>query len=616
MEKRKIVAAAVSLILCFAVLISSSYAWFSISRAPEISGIATNIGSNGSLEIALVSDETFMDPSLIKNGVGDSAAAQEKTVSNLRWGNVIDLSDESYGLDKISLLPSKLAIIAGEDGSQTIGSNILGFMDYSSDGRVERQNMESVSAVYSEDGFIFRSELQSHGVRGIGTIPDVVPQQIALSSARALVASYRSSAIAETKAAFEENGDNIIDIFRRVYLLGNNYFDADDIKAVRDTAVRMRRAYDYIDSALRQGIIGYASSIIDDEELFIELRSAVENTSIPLSMLVSSLPNELPSGFSSWVTNSDSVRYDLTLVITACDKLPGRCTWNEMSKIIEIMIDPSVAMIQGYKINSFFNSRDLLPGDTLTLSPNSGAFAGIADFCGNFSILFTYEENKTLNARSVSSKKDSHLVWIQNELDKYEPAGNEAGPTFAEINDIYGYAIDLALRCNQESTLLLQTEAVERYGEKTENGQNMGGGSYMSFSSEQLTEEQILPLVDAIRIGFVDSQGNLSAVAKLGTSNYKFEENVLSAPIWLYKYELSESGSIIMGERRKEDADIMALIGDTPVLLSVIVWLDGDYIYNSSAAISGQSMTGTLNLQFSSSAELNPADVFVNSTGE
>ncbi|MBQ7874926.1 MAG: hypothetical protein IJ306_07210 [Oscillospiraceae bacterium] len=616
MEKRKVAVAAVSLILCFAVLISSSYAWISISRSPEISGVSTNIGSNGSLEVALLSDETFKNLSLISSKIGDSAVMQEKTVSNLAWGNVIDLTGESYGLDKISLLPAKLNIFLGENAQKTVSGNLLGFVDYGTDGRIERQNLETVSAVYSEEGFVFNSENQSHGVRGIGTISNISPQQTSLTAARSFVSSYRSSALAETKAAWGTNGSGIIDICERRYHYGEETFTVEDVKVLQDTAVKMKKALDYIDLALRQGIIGYASSMIDDAETFRTLRSAVENTSIPLSMLVSSLPDELPSGFSEWITKTDEKRLELQQVIYACNYIQGSCTWEQISQILSVLIDTEKVFIGDYKISSAEAFENMIPDNILLLSPGSGVFADVADFCGNYSVLFTYHETTAIEAVSASAVSEPHLDWISVKLDRCEPAGTENGVSVSQIEDIYGFAIDLAFRCNQESNLLLQTEAIERYGETIESGQNMGSGSYMEFSSEQLDDEQILMLVDAIRIGFVDGQNNLVAVAKLGTSSYTVEENSLSAPLWLYEFELSESGSLIMGERRTEDNSITTLLNDTPMIITVVIWLDGDNIYNSHAAISNQSMTGILNLQFASSAELNPADISVDVTEE
>ena len=107
----------VVLLLLVILLFSASYAWLSLSLAPEITDIDTNVGANGSLEIALLSDTTYMDPLLIQTKVGDSAAVQDAVDSNLSWGNVVDLSDERYGMRELSLLPAQLNLSVTENGS-------------------------------------------------------------------------------------------------------------------------------------------------------------------------------------------------------------------------------------------------------------------------------------------------------------------------------------------------------------------------------------------------------------------------------------------------------------------------------------------------------------------
>lgn len=64
-----------------------------------------------------------------------------------------------------------------------------------------------------------------------------------------------------------------------------------------------------------------------------------------------------------------------------------------------------------------------------------------------------------------------------------------------------------------------------------------------------------------------------------------------------------------MGERRTEDGVITELPESTPVVITVVVWLDGDHVDNSLVANTAKAMEGKLNLQFSSSAELNGADI-------
>ena len=52
--KKKFAAAICMLLIAAIMMISSTYAWFTLSTAPEVTGITTNVGANGNLEIALL----------------------------------------------------------------------------------------------------------------------------------------------------------------------------------------------------------------------------------------------------------------------------------------------------------------------------------------------------------------------------------------------------------------------------------------------------------------------------------------------------------------------------------------------------------------------------------
>ena len=57
---RKKFTAALSMLLVAAVLmVGSTYAWFTLSTAPEVKGITTSIGANGNLEIALLNASSY-----------------------------------------------------------------------------------------------------------------------------------------------------------------------------------------------------------------------------------------------------------------------------------------------------------------------------------------------------------------------------------------------------------------------------------------------------------------------------------------------------------------------------------------------------------------------------
>lgn len=600
------------LLVSLTLLITASYAWFSMSKMPEISGIETNIGSNGSLEIALLSDLTYMDPSLIRSRIGDSVVVQDATISNLSWGNLIDLKDESYGLDKITLLPSRLNITPGEAEKGIVGSSVLTIPNFSADGRTEGFLSDTISAIFFEDEFTYVTDNQNYGVRGIGTVSDMTSQQAALAGARAAIQSYRSASISAAESMWKANGAAVIDICHRRYSTGEDVFSAADVAVLRDSATRLLGALSYMDSALRQGIIGYAATVIDEEESFKSLRSVIENTAIPLSMILSSVQTELPSGFKNWINIVDSNKVSMQEVIIACDSLRGDSyTWAQISPIINRLIDANEAYLGEDKLSSANAYIKLTVDNVLTLSPNAGILADIADFSGNYNTFFKYTDSCNIEVKTSSTMETPHLTEIATILEDREAAAGNASIKGVALNTIYGYAIDLAFRCNTRSDLLLQTMETLRVEGDSENPQMQGNGSFMRFASEQLSTEQIVLMMDAIRIAFLDNKNTLLGIAKLNTSNYEEKQEGIEAPLYLYDHKVSIDGSISMGERQTENHQIMELSEDTATVMTIVIWLDGDHVDNSLAAYTAQSMSGMLNLQFASSAELDSADISV-----
>ena len=610
MYKRKITIAVAALMACLILLVTASYAWITLSSAPEVTGISTQIGANGSLEMALLNDSTFLNPALIRNLVGDSVTVSGVLASNQAWGNMVDLSDAAYGLQKINLLPARLNIMTGAEGQPIVANNMLVFPEYNVDGRFQTMNTNSVSAVYRDDTFLYSTQSHGYGVRGIGTIPSISSQQSALVNARASVRSYTASAISSAKTLWKANGASILDLYIRHYVEGENTFNDADIAVIRDTAVRMTNAISYLDLALRQGVIGYAATMIEDETSFQEIRTTVGNTGIPLSLIISAATVELPGSLADWVTRIDEDKLALQKTIYACDLLQGNYDWEVISALLNTLINEDKTYFNEVKLNALTSSTTVHEDNLLSLIPGAGPMSTVTEYAGAYTVFFTYE-GSNVEVESLTNMSEAHLVELANLLDEREAVNSSGGPTTAQLTDIYGFALDFAFRCNAASSYLrLQTEAIDRVDGSNENSQAAGQGSFMTFSSEQMTEEQIVSLIDAVRIGFMDNQNNLLAVAKLGTKNYTVnDEGVVYAPLYLYDFSVSIDGSISMGARREENRDIVALPQGEAIVITAIVWLDGDHVDNSLAAISQKNMTGSLNLQFSSSANLNPADI-------
>lgn len=608
------------LLICIIMMISVSYAWLSMSRSPEITGINTNVGANGSLEIALLTDATYMDPSLIRASVGDSAVEQDLTVSNLSWGNVIDLSDVSYGLSGIVLHPSRLNVSTGWDGGVFVNHNMLTIPTYGTDGRAGRSYDDTVSAVLREGMFFFSAERQSYGVRCIGTILGMTPQQIALATARSSVQAYISGARSAIALVWETNGEEFVDILYRGNASYADKFSDMDVTTLRGMASDILVALNYIDMALRQGVIGYGAPVMEDIRSFQALCTLAEDSSRPLSEVAAVVSYELPDEFWHWVSVVEKDKNELNEAIAACDALEGdHFVWRQIFPIVERLINLEGAYLGQEKLSAIEGFLNMTSDNELTLGPGSGALAHIADFVGDYQVFFTYAES-SVEAVTVSTASRAHLWKISDQLESVQAIQGPYALSEVPIIETYGYAVDMAFRCNAASDLLLQTtpelrveadtevitetEADDSSEAVIEEVQTQGGGSYMRFFSDRMSVEQIVRLMDGIRIGFVNDQNELVSMAKLNTSNYQETEEGVSAPLYLYSFSLSDSGLIIMGERQDTQSQITWLPEDKATVLTIVVWLDGDHVSNSLVSDLDPGMVGTLNLQFASSTEL------------
>lgn len=606
--KKKLIISVSILLICVLLLAAVSYAWLTMSIAPEIVGVETHIGANGSLEIALVTDSTYLDPSTVKTAVGSSSSVLDPTQSNLYWGSVIDLSSSSYGLNNISLRPSRLNVFSNDTGTPTIGSNILLIPDYSTDGRMEIIHSNTVSATYKDTDFVYSTDAQSYGVRAIGTIPNLSLQESSLANARSAVRAYTSSSNSSVTSLWKANGAHLISLYINHYKNSNDSFTDTDVAMLKDTVTRLQSTLSYIDLALRQGIVGYAASVMDNNETFKTVKSTVENTSFPLSAILSSSPIGVPSEISGWVTLIDNYRQQLALAEKYCSYLKGgNYTWEQIYPLLTCIMDDNYVYLENTPISSINSSTKLSQENLLTISTKAGVMASVADFSGNFKALFDYADSTHFEAGSVSAVSPPYLVTLAGMLDEYTAATNSEGFVSSPLSEIYGYAVDMVFRCNTNTDLLLQTDATPTSNITDNAGASSGSGSFMSFGKTDLTSDQLVRLMDAIRIGFTDNQGNLLGIAKLNVSNYEQTDGSISAPIYLYDYSVNSDGSITMGERLDDKSPIVSLQKNLPTIITAIIWLDGDCTDNSAAFINQESLSGSLNLQFSSSAELIPA---------
>lgn len=170
--KERVMAVAILLVMSVSMMISASFAWITLSRAPEAVGMQTTVAANGSLEIALA--QGLMKEELVAPGesqVGDSSAAEGQSIvaANATWGNLVNVSDPVYGLSKIALRPALLS-------SYNRTEYPLNGATYGEDGRVvttnDRYEFTSYEKVATSDTeyFFAAGDEVTYGVRAISSI--------------------------------------------------------------------------------------------------------------------------------------------------------------------------------------------------------------------------------------------------------------------------------------------------------------------------------------------------------------------------------------------------------------------------------------------------------------
>ena len=141
--RSKLTAAVAMLLVSLILLVSSTYAWFTLSTAPEVKNITTTVAGNGSLEIALMPQDGLLGS--IKNGLSSTVGGGTVDIvtANTTWGNLVDLSDLSYGLGMINLNPAALDI--NEDGAFKDPTKPIAVPVFGGDGRIEKTASDDIA---------------------------------------------------------------------------------------------------------------------------------------------------------------------------------------------------------------------------------------------------------------------------------------------------------------------------------------------------------------------------------------------------------------------------------------------------------------------------------------
>lgn len=641
--RSKLIAAVAMLLVASFMVVSSSYAWFTLSTAPEIKGINTAVGANGNLEIALYTGQTE-----ITSAIGDSN-------NPATWGNLIDLSAGGFGLDLITLLPARLNV----NGDSVVAGSPLQTPVYSADGRVAQLKTGTLTGTYSQSAGQFLNEANAYGVRGIGNATAMSQQQVDYRSAQTGAALSLANAKNYATQALNESGSKLATIAAQ-HATNDAATDEGpyDLSAVKIMLDKLLAAVMELDKAVlyfiqadfasdngsmetdayntaKQAYYNYNFGVITDSELNVELKTWVKN-----------VDNSALS--AAWYVRTyiyNAVMASLNrygALDTDGDDKVTDATWTQTTATLDGLVDLSTITINGFKTSEVKQHMSAIVSDvtsgrgiyvtlekptTSSETTGDGVYCEMAKLVGNFNVPIMIEELAygSLVVKDVKATMKTAVTNAPtiNMVSAFPTAPSSSSSSSSIINDLYGYVIDLAFRTNaKDSHLMLQTTPENRIYSGNDGVDTMGGGSSMTFgTTAEFGKDQIANLMKAIRIVFTENDKIIGIGAPNGAEATESGSNI-TAPIKLFddtSYDITNDGRIVPASAngaltfKTTDSDgasqLTALTQNETHKISVYVYLDGDHVTNADvAATSLRSMTGTMNLQFSSDANLVPMD--------
>lgn len=651
--KKKLMAATSMLLVACIMLISATYAWFTLSTAPEITGITTAVGANGNLEIALADTTTWADPdSKVSSAVGTSMSSKVATEANITWGNLVDLSDASYGLSGVTLLPSALNLTPGSgEAGYMLDASPLATPSYGADGRVSELVAQTAFAQYQQTSkqytMVSETDTTQKGVRVIGAASGMSDRQLYYRNAKLNLSSAISQAKISAKASLEDNGEALANMVIKYGLDKSTTFTENDVTVVKNMVSSLTDAQEKMVTAWENAVIAYAASRAGsalDDTAYLKIAAAIQNGDYSVSgktLTVASQTVPMPEEFATYYDNIQAIKTEINASknkLAALDEKDS-VTWTELSGALYNLVDTNKLTVCGIPAEGISNKIDDVVSAytssgklTVEVPSKSGVYADIADFCGDYSASVTIAEVKygdKISLKNIpaimttdSSVSPSYFAKATTVITNAGAPG-EGGSSSGTISDFYGYALDFYTRTNAaNSNLLLQVDEAQRVYSDNNNATTQGGGSNMEFTvdADNYTAEQMVELMGAIRVVFTDGDGNILAMAKLDLSDYTKEDatlsNTIKADLKLCDYTItatkSEDGktttvSYDIGAFKSSQV-ITSLSQNTAKKITAMVYLDGNKVDNSMVANGQTSMTGKMNLQFASDANLVPME--------
>lgn len=698
--KERVMAVALLFVISISMMVSASFAWITLSRAPEVNGLATTIATNGNLEIALSNPEgTEPDATKVGDGLGDIID------TNLTWGNLINLSDIRYGLSDITLRPAMLNML-------NLKNSPINAVEYGSDGRVSGYITEFAFTNYEKKGNAYAyvvptDGITKYGVRAVSSVKykDLVGESFLYDQLKLIElnfgvaqssfgAIYKSDSYMQTVSYF-------VGIYTNYYLdSGNNpNCDGDRLNDLQ----KMTHEFELVLKDIGQVIVDianlyYYQSLLDNSQYTPFTVADLIEGKIPTTYTDRILAyTESVSGFKSAWTKTQKAISGIDAAVEKHNKGEG-VKWKNIETPINYLCDMSSAKIDGYTVAEVKQMAKNLDMSLLSildkpLATICGGAIKDADYLLSGDFRVNSSDNVVISISYSFINRDvkpdietdapaatSCLLPLSIAVANDAAQGGTSDRGQAVAAETYAMAIDMWVRTNaSDSLLILEGETKHAQKKGTFNGTQIGllyswktkdadgvdvdilvyenngtyyydgtdtptetipnkvdltvveeekpyayegvnrvwnetedsiktefqisdnsilatqgsGSCYIFYPQSPEDQEQSLKVLSAMRVVFVDDEGQVLATAKMQTSKVVEDSGRVLVPLLL---EANEKITID-DEGNTEDRYITRLVQNEAKRITALIYLEGEELTNSDVLSAG-SITGQLNIQF------------------
>lgn len=477
--RERVIAVVVLLAISLAMVVSTSFAWMTMSINPEISGLATTIAANGNLEIALSGIEG-REPQGTQLGDGIGAV----TETNLRWGNLVNLSHESYGLDFLTLRPASL-------NTEALNISPMIAVNYGEDGRVQGYLKDFAFSNYNASAGVFDVfETTRYGVRAISSV----------TYSNAHAESFYNKQLDTITEAMETAKQNFSAIFNNTSYMNSvtalvgihvsaNMADKDvSCLSHMSNINKIMAALEQVSDEIGQTIVDLANLYLYDELAETGQIGSYDSLKYELEDLLATnysnaFVNKYRStikGLTAYVTMAKKIDSASVAIADAQTNEDGDVLWQrDLQSAINYIVDMNKAVLRhegkeytAVQLSSSYGTAldILLSSETPLAIIKAGALKDIDQILGtemyvrNLTVGVTLPDDfPVMGGRTMSIKVDANTAAVAPyELpsafsDAYTfasgaTAGDRGTPVAA---DTYAMAIDFWVRTNEANSLLM-----------------------------------------------------------------------------------------------------------------------------------------------------------------